>query len=74
MINDENKKVISETTGLPIVSEEQSKAAAGKGKLMPIFMIIVGSAIGYGIAYAIYALGDNTKFDARIAMAKELDL
>ena len=72
MINEKSETNVK--TGLPVVDEEIANANKSKGKLKQPIFILIRTAIGYGIAYAIYALGDKTKYDARIAMTKEFDL
>ena len=68
---DEGK--FDEKTGLPIQDEAEVEKAKGKMAGMPIIFTIIFYAIGTAIAYGIYTWGDTTKYDARIALAKEYD-
>ena len=56
---------INEKTGLPIMDKPEA------GTVIPM---IVAFGLGYGIAFAIYAFGDTTKYQGRIDTAKEYDV
>ena len=60
----------NEKTGLPLIDQETKEK---KMKFVPLgqFIVpIITTAIGYGIAYAVYAWGDRAKFDANLRTVK----
>ena len=70
-LHDESR--VNEKTGLPIMEEAQVEKAKAMNAYFPFIFTIIFFSIGYGIAYAIYALGDTTTYQARINLAKEYD-
>ena len=68
---DEGK--FDEKTGLPIQEPADVEAAKGKMAFMPFIFIILTFGIGTAIAWAVFAFGDTTKYQARIDLAKEYD-
>ena len=45
-----------------------------KAKRMAVIFPLIGTAIGYGIAYLIYRFGDQDKYDSRILTAKDFEV
>ena len=68
------KQEINQQTGLPVVSEEEKASAMRKAGLMAILLPLFVTAVGYGIACAIYHFGETEKYDERINIAKDYDL
>ena len=70
-VKDEGK--FDEKTGLPIQEEAEVESQKGKMAFMPFIFTLIFFGIGTAIGFAIFTWGDTTKYEARIALAKEYD-
>ena len=61
-------------TGLPIMEPDHAKSMTFNTTLVTFIYFLLTPAIGFGIGYAIYSVGDTVKYDSRISTAKELGL
>lgn len=63
----------AEANGLPVADEaEKTKASARTVKMVSI-MFVVGHALSFGIAFAIYKLGSTSKYDSAAKAAFNAD-
>ena len=53
---------------------DHAKSMTFTTTLVTLVYFILTPAIGFGIGFAIYSLGDTKKYDSRISTAKELGL
>ena len=77
-VNDDNytkpKQELNPQTGLPVLDEDTKNSLSTKASVSAILFPLISTAIGYGIAYAIYAFAETEKYDERIALAKTYDM
>ena len=68
MGGDDNKGgELNKATGLPKMDEEERDKGSSQGTKAVIFAPIIFSAIGFGIAFAVYKCGSTATYDAKIA-------
>ena len=70
-----NKKLdLNQKSGLPEMTDAQRDALGSKSKRTALLAPVLMIAIGYLIALAIHSFGDTSKYESKIALAKQYNL